>query len=164
VARRSLGSPSDAAQAFRRVSVGPIERDVVKVNQEAVLLVARSKLSGVPGSFDKGRAQLGMGRSGAVELEGELAYVAEYGVSGRGWWVPRGRVRGRERKRISNTTVSPPRFGSGRPGPEDGWVIGAAWKMTRRKLSKISADETLDAYMVELDSGSGAPWRGKVGL
>ena len=161
---RSPWSPENAADAFRRVSVGPIERDVVKINQEAVLLVARQNLAGVPGSFDKGRAQLGLGRSGAVELEGELAYVAEYGVSGRGWWVPRGRVRGRERKRISNTDVSPPRFGSGRPGPEDGYVLGAAWKKTRRKLAKVSADETLDAYMVELDSGAGRPWRGEVGL
>ena len=160
-----LGDTEDAAKAFRRVSVEPIEKGAVDLNTEAVLKAARLNLKTVPGSFTRQGVKLSL-KGKAVQMAGTTALVAEYGMNGAGWYVPRkswkkpGTYYSR---RIKGTGVPPDRFGSGRPGPEDGYVIGRAWKVLRKRLADATGDETLKAYMVELDSEAGN-WRGKVNI
>jgi hypothetical protein len=160
-----LGNTEQAADAFRRVSVEPIEKGAVDLNAKAVLQAAKLNLRAVPGSFSRRGAKLGL-KGKKVSLSGTLALVAEYGMNSAGWFMPRKswkRPGTYYSRRIRGTGVPPDRFGSGRPGPEDGWVIGRAWKLLRKQLAEETGDETLDAYMVELDSEAGN-WRGKVKL
>ena len=158
-----LGNTEDAARAFSSVSVEPIEKGAVDLNTKAVLTAAKANLAGAPGSFSRRGAKLSLASGKAVKMEGTLALVAEYGMNSAGWYVPRkswkkpGTYYSR---RIKGTGVPPDRFGRGRPGPEDGWVVGRAWKVMRRKLAEATADFTLDRYMVEIDSG-GKTWKGK---
>jgi len=157
-----IGNTEQAAKAFRRVRVAPIAEEIAEGDAKLVKLSASRNLVTVPGNFDRGRAQLGFADRGrSVELTGTLAFVAEYGMLGRGWQVPAGRS-GRT-FRISGASVPPPRATMGRPGPEDGWVIGLAWRLLRTQAQKLNADQMLGDYMVQVDKGAGS-WSGKVAI
>lgn len=114
-----------------------------------VQLLAKANLMGVPGTFSRSlvKVQAGRGKggrfAGGVEVTGVLAMVAEYGMSGRHWsyW-------GRHK---NGSPVPPPRFGPGRPKPEDGYVVGKAYRMLKEDLADFAADALWTEYSIQFD-------------
>ena len=91
----------------------------------------------------KGRGKGGR-FAGGVEVSGVLALVAEYGMSGRRWSNWHGGY-------VQRSQIPPPRFGSGRPGPEDGYVLGKAYRMLKEDLTDFAADELWTEYSIQFD-------------
>ena len=115
-----------------------------------VTLLARANLMGVPGTFSRSLAKVGPGRgkggrfAGGVEISGVLAVVAEYGMSGKRWSNWHGGY-------VQRSRIPPDRFGTGRPGPEDGYVLGKAYKMLKEDLTDFAADELWAEYSIQFD-------------
>lgn len=143
------GGPDDLKLAMRSVRIDPVLSKAIPGMAKMVSRVARANLMSVPGTFSRSHAKVGAGRgkggrfAGGVEISGGLAAVAEYGMTGRHWFLW-----GRHRQ---PSRVPPPRFGKGRPGPEDGHVIGKAYRMVKEDLHEFAADEMWKAYQIQFD-------------
>lgn len=138
------GDVGDLDAALRSVRIEPhMDRGISAVAKQ-VKLVAIANLRGVPGDFSRSHAKITLQQNRSVEMRGILAMVAEYGMTNRSWprWG-KGRTQG--------SSVPPPRFGAGRPKPEDGHVIGKAYKMMRKEADEAMADHVWDAYSIQFD-------------
>lgn len=138
------GSPDDLAKAMRSVRIEPVLDKALKDVAKQVRLVAEANLRGVDGSFSRSQVKLSLAKAGGVEMEGLLAIVAEYGMTNRSWSNWHG-------GRVQRSSVPPERFGKGRPGPEDGYVLGRAYRMIREDLQDYAADEVWSAYQIQFD-------------
>lgn len=123
--------------------IDPVVDDVTGELARQTRLMATANLRGVPGTFSREHVKVQLAQAGGVELEGVLAIVAEYGTGGRGWhyWG----------KRVSRSPVPPARATSGRPKPEDGYVLGKAWRDMRKKATEGAADAVWNAYSIQFD-------------
>lgn len=148
--RAGAGDADDLAKAFRSVRIEPaIDRGLGKAAKR-VKLAAEGNLRSVSGSFSRQLTELSVVKQRSVELSGTLAMVAEYGTVGGGWKVPAGRT-GRM-KRVFGTGVAPPRAARGnRPRPEDGHVVGKAWRTLRNQLADEVVDQVWDEYAIQFD-------------
>lgn len=140
------GGPDDLEKAMRSVRIEPVLKRALPEMAKMVRRLAAVNLKAVPGSFSRSHAKLSLSKQGGVELEGGLAVVAEYGMSGRSWSNWHG-------GRVQRSPVPPPRFGSGRPGPEDGHVLGKAYRMLQEDLHEFAADVMWDEYQLQFDKG-----------
>lgn len=144
------GDAADLEKAMRSVRIDPVLAKVIPEMSKTVMRAAKLNQATQVASYARKHAKIGMGRgkggrfSGGVEISGGLAVVAEYGMFGKKWsnwhggWVQR-------------SSVPPPRFGPGRPKPEDGHIIGKAYKMMRNDLHEYAADQVWDAYQIQFD-------------
>ena len=140
------GDAGDLAKAFRSVQVEPMLRQTMPQMAKQVNLLARANLRSVPGSFSRAHAQLGKYRDAGLQLQGLLAVVAEYGMNGRHWFYW-GRWR-------NATPVPPPRAAFGRrPKPDEGHVIGKAYKQLAEDLHEFGADQLWSQYGIAFDQG-----------
>lgn len=143
MATKLRGSGPDAAgRAIRSVAVGNVSKTIDEKAAKQIGIAARANLALAPGTFSRSLTSLSRQKSKVI-LSGVLAVVAEYGMSGSHW-----REYGRP---VQGSPVPPPRFGSGRPKPEDGYVVGAAYRRHRDQLEEQAADEMLKAYSISFD-------------
>jgi len=142
------GDTEDLLKAMRSVSVDNVAEVVTVDAAKAVHLAAKFNFATVPGSFSRSKAKVTRDDTRIV-ISGVVAVVAEYGMMGRGWYVPRGRS-GKSMARV-RTTVPPPRVRGRRPRPEDGHVVGAAWKALRARQTDEAADRMLKEYTIAFD-------------
>jgi len=144
------GDAGDLKKAMRSVRIDPVLASTMPKMAQQVQLLAKANLAGVPGTFSRRMVKIGKGRgkggrfAGGVELSGTLALVAEYGMSGRRWSNWHGGY-------VQRSRIPPPRFGSGRPGPEDGYVLGKAYRMLKEDLTDFAADELWTEYSIQFD-------------
>ena len=140
------GDVGDLDRALRSVRIEPhMGRGIAAVAKQA-RVVAEANYRGLPGRLSKSKAKLSLRQNRSVELSGLTAIVAEYGMTNRSW--PRW-----GRGRTQRSSVPPDRFGPGRPKPEDGHVVGKAYKLIREEITEHMADEVWQAYSIQLDRG-----------
>lgn len=147
------GNAADAAKAMRSVRIGPAVDQAMREQAKTVRARARRNIRSVPGNWSRSLVKLNLVGNSSVELSGILALVGEYGMGGAGWMMPLGPgARGsRSMVRVYDTGVPPPRAVRGRPKPEDGYILGKAWKASRDELTAKASDDVWDAYAIQFD-------------
>lgn len=138
------GSAEDLAKAFRSVKVQPVLKAEVPRLASSVRQLAAANLRFAPGRFSRSKVKLSRKSRDGLELTGLLAVVAEYGMVNRSWSNWHG-------GRVQRSPVPPPRATLHRPKPEDGWVIGKAWKQMREQATTELADEVWTHYGIQFD-------------
>jgi hypothetical protein len=132
-----------AQAALRSVRVEHTGDQVSEDTAKMVLALAMGNVRTVQGSFSRSLATVSRSGSKGVEISGVLAVVAEYGMVNRGWYY--------WGRRKAASPIPPPRAVRGRPKPEDGHVIGKAWRRVRAKANREAADSMLDEYTIAFD-------------
>ena len=125
-----------------------------------VVRSARARKGRAPGVYPRGRTDIE--RQGAnVELRAPWAFAAEFGANtrGAGW----GGGRGIFRSHWGFPRSKYPKLGAlwaqrVTVGTDTGYIVGAAWRAAREKLTNEVADEMLGEYSREL-SRAGFPRR-----
>lgn len=142
---RGSADAKRAQAALRSVRVEGTAESVNEDTAKAVFAMALGNLRSVRGTFARGPGLASVSRDGraGVVISGVLAVTAEYGTVNMNWnyW-------GRP---VAPSRVPPPRAMSGRPTPEDGHVLGKAWRRIRAKANRHAADSMLDEYSIQFD-------------
>lgn len=141
---RGSADARKAQQALRSVSVEGTSKTITDDTAKAVALIARGNLAGASERYGKGPGLASVSRQqNIIEISGVLAVTAEYGTTGRHWFA--------WGTHVQPSRVPPRRFGSGRPKPEDGHIVGKAWRVSRERATEAGADKMLKSYRIAFD-------------